>query len=267
MSNSWAEDYLKSLLPEMYPQDDSTVDDGSELDELDDPMLELYTLWQSTSVVKCLRLALSTLERCPPDAPARLVADLIECADDCAQRLSARQAELAELQTAAEADSEDGDAQAGLGFALDSLDEAEAAVEQYHNALEHVDSLCFLNHRDCLNNIGWNLYLRKEYENALPFFEEACRIEPSHEREATHEHTEDLKPPYKLALENLLLCLTRLGRLAEAAEKLTWYFDHIGRLPRYETEALRKLGLDADVAFIRRRIERHTTTSGVTAHL
>ena len=78
-------------------------------------------------------------------------------------------------------------------------------------------------------------------------------------------HTENIEPPYKLALENVLLCLARLGRLPEAAKKLTVYFDRYGTLPRYETEALRKLGLDADVAYIRSQIEKRTKVSGATA--
>ena len=115
--------------------------------------------------------------------------------------------------------------------------------------------------RDCLNNIGWDFYLRRQYDEALPWFEQACWLAPSPDDEMAHEHIEDLEPPYKLALENVLLCLARLGRLPEAAKKLTAYFDRFGRLPRYETEALRKLGLDADVAYIRRQIEKRTKVS------
>lgn len=37
------------------------------------------------------------------------------------------------------------------------------------------------------------------------------------------------------------------------------------RLPRYETEALRKLGLDADVAYIRARIEERSMIKGTAA--
>jgi hypothetical protein len=48
-------------------------------------------------------------------------------------------------------------------------------------------------------------------------------------------------------------------------KKLTGYFDRFGRLPRYETEALRKLVLDADVAYIRRQIEKRTKVSGAMA--
>lgn len=259
MPNPWAEEYIKSLLPDIGPERDDSDADSLDLDILEDPMLELHALWQSSSAVRCLRLAFVMLERCPPDAPANLVADLIECADDCTRRLNMQEEMLADLRTAAEAKPEDADIQADLAFALEALDETDEALDRYNRALENADNLCILNHRDCLNNKGWNLYLGKQYEEALPWFERACWIAPSPDKEAAHAHTEEIEPPYKLALENVLLCLAKLGRLPEAAEKLTVYFDCVGRLPHYETEALRKLGLDADIAFIRRQIEKRAT--------
>ena len=264
MSNPWADEYLRSLAPGLFTDNDSDTD-GTELSKLEDPLLELHALWQSSSAVRCLRLAFAALQACPPDAPAGLVADLIECADDCTQRILARQQVLPELRAAAEAEPENGDAQADLGFALDAVDEKDEALHRYHKALEHVDTLCFFNRRDCLNNIGWDFYLRRQYEDALLWFEQACWLALSPDDEMAHAHTEDLEPPYKLALENVLLCLARLGRLPEAAKKLTGYFDRFGRLPRYETEALRKLGLDADVAYVRRQIEKRTKVSGAMA--
>ena len=264
MSNAWADEYLKSLAPGLFADNDSDAD-GTDLGKLEDPMLELYALWQSSSAVRCLRLAFAALQGCPPDAPPGLVADLIECADDCTQRILARQRVLPELRAAAEAETENGDAQADLAFALDALDEKDEALQLYHKALGHVETLCFLNRRDCLNNIGWDFYLRRQYEEALLWFEQACWLAPSSDDESEHAHAEDMAPPYKLALENVLLCLARLGRLPEAAKKLTVYFDRFGRLPRYETDALRKLGLDADIAYIRRQIEKRTKLSGVIA--
>ncbi len=263
MSNPWADEYLKSLAPGLFADNDPDTD-GTELSKLEDPMLELHALWRPSSAVRCLRLAFAALQECPPDAPAGLVADLIECADDCTRRILARQEVLPELRATAEAEPENGDAQADLGFALDALDEKEEALRLYHKALGHVETLCFLNRRDCLNNIGWDFYLRRQYEEALLWFEQACWVAPSPDEEQ-HAHTEEVEPPYKLAFENLLLCLARLGRLPEAAKKLSAYFDHFGRLPRYETEALRKLGLDADVAYVRRQIEKRTKVSGVMA--
>ncbi len=233
MSNPWADEYLRSLAPGLFTDNDSDTD-GTELSKLEDPLLELHALWQSSSAVRCLRLAFAALQACPPDAPAGLVADLIECADDCTQRILARQQVLPELRAAAEAEPENGDAQADLGFALDAVDEKDEALHRYHKALEHVDTLCFFNRRDCLNNIGWDFYLRRQYEDALLWFEQACWLALSPDDEMAHAHTEDLEPPYKLALENVLLCLARLGRLPEAAKKLTGYFDRFGRLPRYE---------------------------------
>jgi tetratricopeptide (TPR) repeat protein len=263
MPNLWADEYLKCLAPGLFADSDSDTD-VTDLSKLEDPMLELYALWQSSSSVRCLRLTFAVLQACSTDAPASLVADLIECADDCTNRILARQEQLSELRVAAEAEPENGDAQADLGFALDALDEKDEALKCYHNALKHTETLCFLNHRDCLNNIGWDFYLRRQYEDALLWFERACWM-PYPDDEITYGVGESTEP-YKLALENVLLCLARLGRLPEAAKKLTAYFDRFGRLPRYETGALRKLGLDADVAYIRRQIEKREIGNGKTAH-
>lgn len=262
MPNRWAEQFIKSVVPGLFPEGDSDVNE-TDLSKIEDPGLELYVLWQSSSAVRCLRLAFAALQACSPDAPAETIADLIECVNDCTIRILLRQEELPQLKEAAQADPEDGDAQADLGFALDALDEADNALACYYNALEHSGTLCFLNHRDCLNNIGWHFYLEGKYEDALYWFERACALRPASDDVTAP--VENPEPSYKLALENVLLCLARLGRLPDAAKKLTVYFDCFGRLPRYETAALRKLGLDADVAYIRAQIENRGKTSGAMA--
>lgn len=61
--------------------------------------------------------------------------------------------------------------------------------------------------------------------------------------------------PYKLALENILLALAKMGRLTESAARLEQYQFYFGRLPCYESEALAKLGLESDLIYVRSRIE------------
>jgi tetratricopeptide (TPR) repeat protein len=264
MANEWADKYLKSLAPEIFGQETgANTDEPTELEDLENPMLELYLLWQSASAVRCLRLVFAALQACPPDAPADLVAELIVCLEDCERCIIERQQQLPELREAAETEPNNGDAQSELAFCLNSLDEKDEAMKFHRRALQNLDSLCYLNHRDCLNNIGWDLYLRRQYEDALVWFEKACWLTPavSHSLENGGEG-EDGGPPYKLALENLLNCLAKLGRLTEASKLLTMYFERFGRLPRYETAALRKLGLDADVAYIRVRIEERSKVKG-----
>jgi hypothetical protein len=46
-----------------------------------------------------------------------------------------------------------------------------------------------------------------------------------------------------------------MGRLTEAAARLQEYQFYFGRLPRYESEALAKLGLESDVVYLRSQIE------------
>src|SRR5262245_44846408 len=111
MSNQWANEYLKTLAPGLFPQEDSGGH-NRELDNLQDAMVEIYALWQSSSAVRCLRMAFAALQACASDTPPSVVADLIECADDCTRRILAYQEALPELMASTEAACENGDAHA-----------------------------------------------------------------------------------------------------------------------------------------------------------
>lgn len=260
MANRWADDYLTSLSPDAFPPKAPE----NEFEDLEDPMLELFLLWHSNSVVECLRVAFAALQRCPENAPPDLVAMLIESVEYCERAITDRQAQLPGLRARTEAEPDNGEAQAALAFVLSALDHREEAVDLYRRALQNSSSLCFLCHRDCINNLGWDCLLQQKCDDALVWFEQACWLRPSTDFKSHVEGAVDeVAPPYRLALENVLLCLAKLGRLSEAAKRLVVYFDHFGRLPRYESEALRKLGLDSDVAYIRATIEsRRKARSG-----
>ena len=89
---------------------------------------------------------------------------------------------------------------------------------------------------------------------ALGWFEKACNLTDTAKKDEKHlegDDAADVGPPYKVAFENMLLTLAKLGRLKEATEKLEKYHDWFGRLPNYESRALEKLGLQPDVIFIR----------------
>lgn len=260
--STWAVKYLRAFSSSGVSGRDSKrpEETRAELETVDNPMLEIGFLWQSSSAVRCLRLALSALQACPPEASASFVADLIECIEDCERNILAAHLRLPELDAAAHAQPDNGEAQAELGFVLNLLDDIDGALAAFRKALRHAntDALCFESHRDCINNLGWESYLRKSYEEALVWFEQACWMQPD-PNDIDHGSSEDdLKPPYRLAFENILLCLAKLNRLPEATQRLEEYCDYFGRLPRYEREALQNLGVDTDVAYIRSRIQRRS---------
>ena len=256
--NKWAREYLRALFG---PSQSVTTDDDREIHAIgpvpviDDPLLELRFLRQGgMSAVDCIKLAVPLLEGCTDQTPIELVAELVETVETCNEQLRYNKESLPALEQAIKDDPKNGEQIAHLGFALLALHRRKEALSAFTKALEYPDTICIHCYRDCLVNIGWDHYLRREYEEALGWFEHASKLsEPSDEHDGRA--VSNTQVPYKLALENILLALAKMGRLTEAAARLEEYQFHFGRLPRYESEALIKLGLEADVVYLRSRIE------------
>lgn len=166
---------------------------------------------------------------------------------------------LTNLRAAAEDDSLNGETLAELGFVLNALDEHDEALSFFTRALEHPLTLSIESHRDCLNNIGWYHFSNGEYEQALGWFEHACSLKEPSDASCPEDLSEKgerkMGEPYRLALENVLLTLAKMGRLKEATVRLEEYHDWFGRLPKYESAALEKMGLQQDTIFVRSRIK------------
>jgi tetratricopeptide (TPR) repeat protein len=267
LENKWARDYLKGVLE----SNGNTLEDlqglvaDVNLADMDDPLLEIEALRQGGSAAKCFKMSIAGLAQCNENAPLALIAELIETVEESHAKALMFKQELPRLKKAAAKDPRNGEKLAKLGFAFSALDEWESALSAYTRALEYPDTLCFQCHRDCLVNIGWEHYLKAEYEESLGWFEMACRINEPKRGDGKHvEDSEGDEPetPYKLALENVLLALAKMGRLTEAAARLQEYHDWFGRLPQYESRALEKLGLQPDVIYIRSRT--HPTPDDAT---
>jgi len=256
--NKWARDYLRALFGFSHgltTRDDREINAIDPVSIIEDPLLELRFLRHGgLSAVGCIRLAVPLLEACTDQTPIGLVAELVETIETCNEQLRYRKERLPALEQAVKDDERNGEKIARLGFALLALDRRKEAVSAFTKALEYPETLCIRCHRDCLVNIGWDHYLRREYEGALGWFEHASRLrEPSDEHDRRGASITQV--PYKLALENILLALAKMGRLTEAAARLQEYQFYFGRVPRYESEALAKLGLESDLIYVRSRIE------------
>jgi tetratricopeptide (TPR) repeat protein len=257
LENHWAREYLKGILDVCGISIEDLRGIVASLDAVDDPLLEIAFLRQGGSATKCLNLSIAVLAQCKENTPLLIVAELVEAVENSNGKLLAFRAELPKLKKDAAEDPQNGEKLAKLAFALSALDEWEPALTAYTKALEYPDTLCGQCHRDCLVNVGWDHYLKGEYEEALGWFEMACSLKESQIEDTRHvrtSQTERAEAPYKLALENVLLTLAKMGRLTEATARLQEYHDWFGRLPAYETRALEKLGLQPDVIFIRSRI-------------
>ena len=173
-NNRWAADYLAARFPDFVLDEEA----AQTFDSLDDPFLEIFFLHHSGSFRKCLDLALAALATCPDSVPPSVVAELAETAEHCDANLTYSADDLAELRQAAERDPENGEAHADFGLALMRLGDWEEAVGAFQRAIMFPDRLCFDWHRDCLNNIGWDHYLRGDYEDALLWFDRACWLKP-----------------------------------------------------------------------------------------
>lgn len=257
LENTWAREYLTAALQAAG----KNLDDLNELisavaqEDMEDPLLEVRFLRQSGATVQCRNLARAVLALCHEDAPLSLVADLIETIEECDSKLLAFREELPRLREVLHDDPENGPNLARIGVVLFALDDRETALSAFTEALERRNTLCIHWERDCLNNVGWDHYQRGAYEQALGWFQHACHLKLPETgnlfEDPTERHDE---PPYRLALENVLLTLAKTGRLGEAAAKLQEYHSHFGRLPDYEACALQKLGLQPDVIYMRSRI-------------
>jgi tetratricopeptide (TPR) repeat protein len=266
LKNRWAGDYVKALF-EMSgkgPKDLRELVDASGLRDIEDPLLEIGFLRQSGQAIRGFNLAVAELALCRENAPEGLVADLIETVEHCNRKILSAKEELPKLREAVDEDPNNGEKLAHLGFGLNALDDREAALTAFTRALEHPESVCIHCHRDCLNNIGWDHYLRGEYEQALGWFEHACQLKQPLAHVDDDKHLgnvgeAELDVPYRLALENILLALAKMGRLTEATTRLQEYHGWFGRLPTYESRALEKLGLQPDVIYMRFCIEKYAS--------
>jgi len=221
-----------------------------------DPLGEIEFLSQSGSVVRCLRSVVSTLQTCGPSPASRLLADVVEYGERCAEQISAGSAELPTLRKEAASHPSSGEAHAALGFALSHLGDEKGAEVSFRNALQYAktDALCFVCHRDCLNNLGWQAYLARNYEQALIWFDQACWMSPDSTDVVHGLKLDELQPPYRLAFENILLSLARLRRTSDAQKYALDYCRWFGRLPRYESLMLSQCGINADRIYLDTRL-------------
>jgi tetratricopeptide (TPR) repeat protein len=219
---------------------------------------EIEFLYQSISVVKCFKLAVSALRSCNSQTSLRQAADLVSYAEGCRMQIAGTLDELPELRKEVRNSPKSGEAHAALGFALNHLDDDDGALSAFREALKYAgtESLSFISHRDCLNNLGWHSLLQGEYEQAIVWFDQACWMSPDPEDFVDDIPADELQPPYRLAFENLLLCLAKLANVPEAQKCVLEYCSHFGRVPRYESDALLSCGVDADRAYIECCISR-----------
>jgi len=174
-------------------------------------------------------------------ADSTQIADGIELIEKCFQKFKDAKDGVAEAEKDALQHPQNGEKSFFLGLVLSRAGDIAGSTAAYERALKYKRSLCVASLRDCLNNIGWNHFRRGDYTQSLKWFK----------RSSTVLDPEDAKP-YALALENMILANARLGRVPIVAKLTREYVSMIGRLPRYESMIVGKLGIDADLMFIER---------------
>jgi len=230
LENKWVREYLKGLFETSGKglRDVERLVDSCGINDLEHPFLEIGFLRQSEQVVGCFNLAVAQLALCREAESESLLADLFETVEYCNGKILKAKEELPMLLEQVAEDPNNGEKLARLGFGLNTLDDREAALKAFTNALEHPESLSLCYHRDCLNNIGWDHYLRGEYEQAIGWFEHACRLkqppmQDDDENGPDSANEDEPAVPYQLALENILLTLAKMGQLTQASARLQEY--------------------------------------------
>lgn len=234
---------------------ETDVADGELTPEL---LREIEFLYQSISVVRCLKLTVVALRSSNSQTSLRQAADLIGYAENCRIQIADTLNGLPDLRKEIDNSPKSGEAYAALGFALNHLDDNDGALSAFRKSLKYAgtESLSFVSHRDCLNNLGWHSLLQHQYEQAMVWFDQACWMSPDPEDFVDDIPADELQPPYRLAFENLLLCLAKLANVPEAQNRVWEYCSHFGRVPRYESDALLSCGVDADRTYIECCISR-----------
>lgn len=256
LENRWSKDYLRGLFESTgrTHEDLKQLVATCRLESIEDPMLEIRAMRQGGSAVEGYNFGIAALALCREDAPVSLIAELIETVEVCMMALRNAREMLPSLKEAVNQDPRNGEKLAKLGFKLYTLENREEALTALTKALEFPDTLCFSCHCDCLNTIGWEHYRQGEYAQALGWFQISCGLKAPGENDVKHLDGDvgaEPSVPFKIAFENMLLTMAKLGQLREATEKLQEYHDCFGRLTNYESRALEKLGLQPDVIFIR----------------
>jgi tetratricopeptide (TPR) repeat protein len=182
------------------------------------------------------------LKAAPEDVEAEVLADIFDSLKEINRILAQDEGKLPGLRAAVESNSADSETRFRYASLLWKLGYEEEAEKQYGALLEHPEALCQDCWRDCLNNIGWLLYRRKEYAKALPWFERAAKVK------SVGPMGDMCQLP--LPFENIIQVYVALHRVEEAERAALDYISRFGRLSWPERHALRRLNIDADALYV-----------------
>jgi Tfp pilus assembly protein PilF len=171
-----------------------------------------------------------------------VLADIFDSLKEVNRILAQDEGRLQGLRAAVESNPADSETRFKYASLLWKLGYEEEAEKEYEALLEHPETLCQDCRRDCLNNIGWLLYRKKEYAKALPWFERAAKVKSVGLMGDMYE--------FPLPFENIIQVYVALHMVEEARSATVDYISRFGRLSWPERHALRRLNIDADALYV-----------------
>jgi len=220
-------------------------------------LAESKEAWLGGNFYKAWQVSRKAMNCAPEGTSSSDLAELIQICKRAKEEVEEYESALPAILQELADNPANGNVHLKLGTHLTALGQTDHALSYYFKALQYFDSTDKDFQRDCLNNIGWYHYVRGEYEEALDWFDKAISIGEGNapyrlEDVATDTpaKTKQANEPFYLALENKLMCLTALGRAAQAEKTAQQYIFHHGRIPAAEAHALSTLGIDADQLFV-----------------
>lgn len=143
------------------------------------------------------------LQAAPKSANVSVLAEIFEGVDLMCVGIEQVKRELPELEAAVNTNPESAQKRFYLALALSKLGRDNEALAEYESALSNTEDLCAGCFRDLWNNIGWFHFRRKNFREALKWFEQSYQIATSDEGGA--------ESNCALAIENKILCFSALS--------------------------------------------------------
>ena len=248
------DDFVKSVYADLKQQLCNTEEvpgatpvarsDGSLNDLIEEARIS--AAWQEPH--RSYTLLKRAMDQLPQNANPTIVAEILEGLDGMSAVLQSTECELLEIQAALECDPENAEKRFYLALTLSKLGRASESFALYESALSNPAGLCEECFRDLWNNIGWFYFRRKDFREALKWFEQSYQVALADEETSVGKCA--------LAIENKIQCYSALTLSEEAVASAQEYIRRYGRLPWPERRVLARIGVDADALYVQHRMDQ-----------
>ena len=181
-----------------------------------------------------------------PECGMTLQAELLESLNSLGSILREAEDSLPAHGAAVKAAADKSECRFWLALTLSRVGMADEALENFRALLNYPDDGYW---PKAWNEIGWDRYRRRLWNEAIPWFEQVLKRhkekEPVQGWFQVHERAE--------ATESIILARAAMGQVAGTQSAIRSYIGDFGRLPWAERRMLRRAGFDADAIYVELR--------------